>query len=205
MPTAEIRIGHSGNLVPGLWGVRDNRDMYWYTWVFSGVGAAIAVPVVGWILARFPRKPPASAVAGPQGDAALSSASATPSVSNTTAGTSLPPVAATPVMTAAPGTSSPDGPPPAALVDFLLAIPEMSDPAFRQLLYSHLPKPVAQQLRMDKPARIELIGLIDTFSRYPQLRPWQSLLERMAVLLPMQSAVEQLATELARLGLVGNP
>ena len=77
----------------------------------------------------------------------------------------------------------------------------MSDPAFRQLLYSHLPKPVIHQLRIDKPARIELIGLIDTFSRYPQLRPWQSLLDRMAELLPSQPAVEQLGTELARLGL----
>lgn len=164
--------------------------MPWYTWVFSGVGAAAVVPFIGWVLARLHR--PQASTAMPAGSRG------TPA--------SLAPAAAALPATATPSATTPvdrgnTGQP--SLIEFLVAIPEMQDPGFRRLAYTPLPASVAQQLQMGGPARIELLSLIDTFGHYPQLRPWQALQDRMRELLPDNPAVERLAAELARLGLIG--
>ena len=187
--------------------VRDNRDMPWYTWVFSGVGAAVAVPIVGWALGLFRRVPRQQA---PPDSPAIEGGTApdTPSAVTQTASIAPPggtgpastptvTVSATPVST--PGTNQQA---PARLVEYLVAVPDMADPAFRQLLYAHLPPQVAQQLRIGGPARIELLGLIDTFSHFPQLRPWQAFHDRLGELLPASPAVESLAGQLASLGYI---
>jgi hypothetical protein len=108
--------------------------------------------------------------------------------------------AAVPAVTV-PRTASP---PAGSLVDALLDIPGMNDPTFRRTVYQRIPAAVAQQLHTDRPARIELISLIDTFGQYPHLDPWGALLERLNELLPAHPAVSSLAAELAGLGLVGN-
>jgi hypothetical protein len=88
-----------------------------------------------------------------------------------------------------------------ALIEYLVAIPELQDPGFRQLVYASLPPAVAQQLQVGPRERIELLSLIDTFSRYPHLLPWRAFQERLTSLLPGNPAAEQLGAELTRLGL----
>jgi hypothetical protein len=169
--------------------------MTWYVWVFDGIGAAIAVPLIGWVITRFQRKrSPFSA------DDASQSKTQQPAINSS----------------APPSTSGPSHPPdaprrppvqvqpsPTGLVDLLLSIPGMTDPAFRQRLYEHLPPDVAQQLHLDsRAARLELIGLIDSFAEYPHLSPWRALLIRLQQLLPAHQGVQLLAAELARQGLV---
>lgn len=159
--------------------------MPWYVWAFDGIGAAIVVPLAGWLITRFRRKRlPLSADAASQSNAQQTAVSSP----------------------APPSTSRPSHPPgataptaPTDLVDLLLAIPGMTDPAFRQRLYEHLPREVAQQLHLDsRAARPELIGLIDTFAEYPHLFPWRSLLGRLEQILPAHQGVQLLAAELAR-------
>jgi hypothetical protein len=170
--------------------------MPWYTWVFSGVGAAIAAPVVAWIVSLTNRKPTAQIdaedrkqlVAHPveaperQPDAPARMAK----VANVTQ-----------VLSGQPASSADE-----RLLDFLLAIPGMDDPEFRHLAYRGVPAPVVEQLQIDKRARIELIGLIDTFRQYPHLSPWRKLLNRLNVLLPQHVAVRKLAELLTQLGLI---
>jgi hypothetical protein len=95
--------------------------------------------------------------------------------------------------------------PPTSLVDSILAIREMNDPEFRQRVYDRVPAPVVQQLRRDTRARIELIGLIDTFGDYAHLHPWEAMLTRLYNLLPENPAVRQLGAELAKLGIIDPP
>ena len=167
--------------------MRDNETMPWYTWVFSGVGAAIIVPLIGWVRGRVKGAPVTSEARVPSD----------PSAGNRPGRL----VGAQPdVYDAAPAGSRT----PISLVDTLLAIPGMNDPVFRQTIYEHVPDVVVQQLQMDRRARIELIGLIDTFGQYRHLEPWQALLGRLCDLLPAHPAVQQLAASLADLGLIDN-
>jgi Effector-associated domain 2 len=168
--------------------------MPWYVWVFDGIGAAIVVPLIGWVITRFQQK----RLALSAGDISQSNAQ------QATANSPAPP------LTSGPGQPSdaprrppaPEQPSPTDLVDLLLAIPGMTDPAFRQRLYEHLPRDVAQQLHLEsRAARLELISLIDTFAEYPHLSPWESLLGRLEQLLPAHQGVQLLAAELARRGL----
>lgn len=173
--------------------LRDNKAMPWYTWVFSGAGAAAILPIIGWVVARLHRQ----AVLVPEQQE----------------GTALPSVAVGLPAAAAPAASAPADnstgrqgmteqvPGQRPLIDYLVGIPEMRDPIFRQLVYASLPAPVAQQLHVGDRERIELLSLIDTFSHYPNLRPWQALQDRITELLPGNITVEQLGAELARLGL----
>jgi hypothetical protein len=169
--------------------------MPWYVWVFDGIGAAIVVPLIGWVITRFQRNRLAlssDAVSQSNAQQATVSSPAPPSTSRP----HHPPDAPhrSPV---------PDQPSPTDLVDLLLAVPGMTDPSFRQRLYEHLPRDVAQQLHLDsRAARPELIGLIDTFAEYPHLSPWRSLLGRLEQLLPAHPGVQLLSAELARHGLV---
>ena len=174
--------------------------MPWYTWVFDGVGAAIVVPGIGWAIARCrPKRPTVPAEIESTTDAA-SKPIAQPITANSpatslTSGPTRPPNA--PEISPAPRQ-----PIPTDLIDLLLAIPAMTDPAFRQRLYEHLPRDVAQQLHLDnRAARLELLGLIDTFAEYPHLAPWRSLLSRLEELLPAHPAVQVLGAELAQRGL----
>jgi hypothetical protein len=169
--------------------------MPWYAWVFDGVGAAIIAPLIGWVVTRFQRKRLALSAD------ATSQSNAQQTTVNSPA----------PSLTSAPGRPPdaprrplpPEQPSPNDLVDLLLAVPGMTDPVFRQRLYEHLPRDVAQQLHLDsRAARPELIGLIDTFAEYPHLSPWVSLLGRLEQLLPAHQGVQLLGAELARHGLV---
>ncbi|GAA2395439.1 hypothetical protein GCM10010170_110200 [Dactylosporangium salmoneum] len=81
----------------------------------------------------------------------------------------------------------------AGLVDALLAVPGMLEPAFRQKLYDGLPPQIAQQLHRDGRARLELVGLVDVFRGYPHLRPWQALVTRLEELVPDHPSVRAVA------------
>jgi hypothetical protein len=184
----------------------DNGDMPWYTWAFSGVGAVIVVPVIGWALGLFRRVPrqqvPPTSPAIVDGTAPGTTPAGTGMAATgppVGPGTATPTVAATVTPVNAPGQNQQSH---AGLVDYLVAVPEITDPAFRQLLYAHLPPHVAQQLRIGGPARIELLSLIDTFSHFPQLHPWQAFHDRLAELLPASPAVERLGDQLAGLGYI---
>jgi hypothetical protein len=171
--------------------------MPWYAWAFDGIGAVIAAPLIGWVTARFLRKrsAPTTEVSSQSDAQAVTGNSPAPSL---TSGPSHPPDTAPRLLV-----PEQPGPPAPDLADLLLAIPGMTDPAFRQRLYERLPRDVAQQLHLDsRAARIELVGLIDTFSEYPHLSPWRSLLSRLEQLLPAHPSVQFLAAELARNGLV---
>jgi Effector-associated domain 2 len=173
--------------------------MDWYAWVFDGIGAAVAVPLMGWIITKFTRKRAAlTAAAAGQAQPTEASSPVPPPTSEAQL-----PLDAAPRLPV-PGPPRPAGPDaPAGLVDLLLALPGMTDPAFRQRLYERLPRDVAQQLHLDsRAARPELIGLIDTFDQYPHLSPWRSLLDRLEQLLPAHQGVRLLAAELTRRGLV---
>lgn len=177
--------------------MRNNGGVAWYTWVFSGVGAAVAAPLAAWLLTRVRRKP---VVRGDETkDRQLTGPTPASPPETTSDQQKHPAVAVRPaagVSGVQPSTSG--------LIDALIAIPGMNDPGFRHTIYERLPTAVVQQLQMDRRARIELISLIDTFGQYPHLRPWQALLDRVSELLPAHPAVGHLADELTDLGLVDN-
>jgi Effector-associated domain 2 len=176
----------------------DNDDVAWYTWVFSGVGAAIAGPLVAWLVTAMKQRSAIQQreIAGESPDTPKPGDSIVAAGNQKVHST----IAVQPEVTVPRTKSSPAG----RLVDALLDIPGMDDPTFRRTVYQRIPPAVTQQLHLDRPARIELISLIDTFSQYPQLEPWPALLERLNELLPAHPAVSRLSAELADLGLIGN-
>jgi pimeloyl-ACP methyl ester carboxylesterase len=91
------------------------------------------------------------------------------------------------------------------IVDKLLAVPRVAEPAFREQVYELLPPAIVHQLRRDSAARLELFGLVRSFDHYPHLAPWDRLLAALTALLPDQPAVADLAGHLARLGLTAPP
>lgn len=84
------------------------------------------------------------------------------------------------------------------LVDRLLAVPRMSEPAFRERLYSLLPEKIVNQLARDPAARIELFSLLASFRHYPDLAPWESLAAALTTLAPGQAEVETVLSLLQR-------
>jgi hypothetical protein len=184
--------------------------MPWYGWVFDGVGAAVVVPLFGWVITRFQRKKSAHTAnadatrqpATPQPTASSPApSSASPAPSSASGPTHPPGVPHRPLVVPSAGHQPGSG--PADLIDLLLAVPDMTDPAFRQRLYERLPRDVAQQLHLEsRAARLELAGLIDTFAEYPHLSPWRALLDRLKQLQPAHQSVPLLGAELARRGLV---
>jgi hypothetical protein len=167
--------------------------MPWYTWAFSGVGAVVVIPLLGWLAKLLKSKPGNAAQVRPddpgngQGGDKLTAPEQ--------------PAAPSGATQAAPATAT-QAPPSAGLVDSLLAVPGMSDPAFRHTIYDHIPPIVVQQINMDKRARMELISLVDTFDQYPHLEPWQALLDRIRELLPAHPAVGRLEADLVQRGLI---
>lgn len=176
-----------------------NDSVPWYTWVFSGVGAAIVAPMIGWLVRRVPRKSHPDREGDDVGHSADGSPLADPTRSlghddRVGHGTAV----------AVPDGSASEQPAPdsARLVDALLVIPGMRDPDFRRSVYGHLPTVVSDQLQMDKRARIELINLIDTFGQYQHIKPWSAMLRRLDEMLPEHPAVQNLANCLTELKLL---
>lgn len=177
--------------------MRNNVVVTWYTWLFDGVGGAAAISVATWGLGRITRSY-RNRTRAPLSPRATTLPN-TP-VSPTDGRASQESQSPAPPTATSPGPSS-----GTHLVDLLLDIPGMSDPDFRRTLYEGIPATVVHQVRMSAQARIELIDLIDTFGQYPQLDPWQALLDRLRVLLPEQATVRRLADKLAAEGLLRNP
>lgn len=88
------------------------------------------------------------------------------------------------------------------LVDRLLAVPRMSEPSFRERLYTLLPDEIITQLARDPAARIELFSLLGSFSHYPDLTPWESLATALSTLAPGQVQVDAVVSLLQRSGLI---
>lgn len=85
------------------------------------------------------------------------------------------------------------------LVDKLLAVPRMSEPAFREQLYDALPPVIVHQLRRDNAARVELFALVRSFGHYSHLAPWSALAAALEELVPDQPAVTDVVAVLAEM------
>ncbi|GID27765.1 esterase/lipase family protein [Paractinoplanes brasiliensis] len=109
----------------------------------------------------------------------------------------------------APNASTPAGSsaprPPAdlyrVLVDRLLTVPRMSEPAFREQIYDLLPPVIIHQMRRDNAARVELFSLLRSFEHYRHLAPWDSLAVALETLVPEHPAVTGVLDDLASAGL----
>ncbi|WP_250007946.1 alpha/beta fold hydrolase [Actinoplanes sp. M2I2] len=87
------------------------------------------------------------------------------------------------------------------LVDGLLAVPRMTEPAFRDQIYDLLPPVIIHQMRRDNAARIELFSLLRSFEHYRHLAPWDSLAMALETLVPDHPAVADVLDNLASAGL----
>ncbi|MFV2017328.1 alpha/beta fold hydrolase [Micromonospora sp. LOL_023] len=88
-----------------------------------------------------------------------------------------------------------------ALVDRLLAIPRMTEPAFREQVYELLPPVIVHQLRRDTAARVELFSLVRSFASYRHLAPGNSLAAALETLVPDHPAVADVLDVLKSAGL----
>ncbi|RKN41505.1 hypothetical protein D7223_24575 [Micromonospora endolithica] len=112
-------------------------------------------------------------------------------------------------LRAADGAGAPAGPgrppPPAPadgsgeLVDLLLAVPGMYDPAFRQQVYAMLPPAVQAQLPRNPVVRVELIGLTRVLVAYRHLGAGRALGAAVTALVPEHPALDNLLDRLAAL------
>lgn len=110
-------------------------------------------------------------------------------------------------------TSHPDNPVPTrpaadlyrALVDSLLNVPRMTEPAFREQVYELLPPVIVHQMRRDNAARVELFSLLRSFEHYRHLAPWNSLATALETLVPDHPAVAGTLDTLANAGLYSPP
>ncbi|MDY7083783.1 MAG: DUF3089 domain-containing protein [Actinomycetota bacterium] len=87
------------------------------------------------------------------------------------------------------------------LVDRLLTVPRMSEPAFREQIYDLLPPVIIHQMRRDNAARVELFSLLRSFEHYRHLAPWDSLAVALETLVPEHPAVTGVLDDLASAGL----
>ncbi|QLQ35801.1 effector-associated domain 2-containing protein [Micromonospora robiginosa] len=85
------------------------------------------------------------------------------------------------------------------LVDLLLAVPGMTDPAFRAQAYARLPLRVREQLTRPGPARLELLAALDTLRAYRHLAPGRALADALALLAPEHPVVAELRPRLVAL------
>ncbi|MFI5833679.1 esterase/lipase family protein [Micromonospora sp. NPDC051300] len=95
-----------------------------------------------------------------------------------------------------------DTPPAGAdgeLVDLLLAVPGMTDPAFRAQAYARLPLRVREQLTRPGPVRLELLATLDTLRAYRHLAPGRALADALALLAPEHPVVVELRPRLVAL------
>jgi pimeloyl-ACP methyl ester carboxylesterase len=83
------------------------------------------------------------------------------------------------------------------LVDRLLEVPRMTEPAFRDQVYELLPPVIVHQLRRDNAARIELFALARSFDHYRHLAPWAALATALESLVPGHPAVAAVLETLA--------
>ncbi|WP_435205058.1 effector-associated domain 2-containing protein [Micromonospora sp. bgisy143] len=90
-----------------------------------------------------------------------------------------------------------------ALVDLLLAVPRMTEPAFREQVYELLPPVIVHQLRRDTAARVELFALVRSFEHYRHLAPGGSLASALETLVPDHPAVADVVDALSGAGLHG--
>jgi hypothetical protein len=88
------------------------------------------------------------------------------------------------------------------IIEQLLAVPGISEPAFRQLMYNQLPNPIVNQLSRHGGTRLELAALVTSFDHYPDLDPWHALADALNVLAPDAQAVRALIRTLAEQGLI---
>ena len=88
------------------------------------------------------------------------------------------------------------------LVDDILAVSGMFDPAFRDQIYSMLPTAIRQQQARQANARMDLFALMQTFDAFSTMRPWQEFLDALEALRPAEPAVSRLADTFSELGLV---
>ncbi|WP_443673248.1 effector-associated domain 2-containing protein [Micromonospora vinacea] len=88
-----------------------------------------------------------------------------------------------------------------ALVDRLLAVPRMTEPAFREQVYDLLPPVIVHQLRRDTAARVELFSLVRSFEHYRHLAPGDSLASALETLVPDHPAVTDVIDALNGAGL----
>ncbi|WP_433788450.1 effector-associated domain 2-containing protein [Actinoplanes sp. CA-252034] len=91
------------------------------------------------------------------------------------------------------------------LVDHLLDVPRMTEPAFRDQVYELLPPVIVHQLRRDNAARLELFALVRSFEHYRHLRPWDALANALETLVPGHPAVTAVLGTLTAAGLCGPP
>jgi pimeloyl-ACP methyl ester carboxylesterase len=84
------------------------------------------------------------------------------------------------------------------LIELVLNIPGMLDPQFRQELYNSLPVPVLSHVRRHPDPKVEILGLIQTFQRIPNLKPWQSFVSGLTALLPPEQPEGKLLTSRLR-------
>ncbi|MFC7549642.1 alpha/beta fold hydrolase [Plantactinospora sp. GCM10030261] len=87
------------------------------------------------------------------------------------------------------------------LVDRLLAVPRMTEPAFREQVYELLPPVIVHQHRRDTAARVELFSLVRSFEHYRHLAPGDSLVAALETLLPDHPAVADVLDALTGAGL----
>ncbi|MGC4897449.1 alpha/beta fold hydrolase [Micromonospora sp. DT31] len=90
-----------------------------------------------------------------------------------------------------------------ALVDRLLAVPRMTESAFREQVYDLLPPVMVHQLRRDGAARLELFSLVRSFEHYRHLEPGESLAVALETLVPGHPAVTDVIDALGTAGLYG--
>ena len=85
------------------------------------------------------------------------------------------------------------------LVDLLLEVPGMTDPAFRAQAYARLPLRVREQLSRPGPARLELLAALGTLRDYRHLAPGRALADALAALVPEHPVVDELRERLVAL------
>ncbi|WP_174534140.1 effector-associated domain 2-containing protein [Micromonospora chalcea] len=93
-------------------------------------------------------------------------------------------------------------PPPAndgELVDLLLKVPGMADPAFREQAYARLPPRVREQLSRPGPVRLELLAALDTLRDYRHLAAGRAFADALAALVPEHPVVDELRERLVAL------
>ncbi|MET8067099.1 hypothetical protein [Micromonospora sp. NPDC005313] len=85
------------------------------------------------------------------------------------------------------------------LVDLLLEVPGMADPAFRALAYARLPPRVRERLSRPGPVRQELLAALDTLRDYRHLAAGRAFADALAALVPEHPVVAEVRERLVAL------
>ncbi|MEU9513234.1 hypothetical protein [Micromonospora sp. NPDC048169] len=85
------------------------------------------------------------------------------------------------------------------LVDLLLEVPGMTDPAFRAQAYARLPPRVREQLSRPGPVRLELLAALDTLRDYRHLAAGRAFADALAALVPEHPVVAEVRERLVAL------